>query len=288
MPFALCSLVAALAAEGGGATASAALFGGLGWALLGALAGGALVLRHDAGADRRRPPAPVRLALAATGAAARAFALCLAVMVVAGTALVTVQTERDAGGSAGERTVAATGLETASFALEHGVHAMALSGLASFTNQLRPLGGGVTLNGELGLFLPVPVDRPAAVLDGRGSYRSFAYADAAPVWGWLPLVVGGTLVVLALMLFGGFTAARAAHDPRPALGAAWGALVGPVWALLIVVLDPLTSSSYPRLSALGALDGANAFAVFLLLGTVVGACGGLLAASGEPESERAL
>ncbi len=91
---------------------------------------------------------------------------------------------------------------------------------------------------------------------------------------------------LLLALYAGFIAAGAAGATRPpSRSAAWGALVGPAWAILMVILDALATKSLEQevlgrsqvLNLFGSADGGSTFLSFLLIGAVLGALGGLLA-----------
>ncbi|MDQ3677582.1 MAG: hypothetical protein M3401_12400 [Actinomycetota bacterium] len=103
--------------------------------------------------------------------------------------------------------------------------------------------------------------------DGEG--RIFDYSGALPIYVFLPelLIVLGA--VLAAALYAGFATARRAAPPTQLIAAGWGALTGIVWALALVILRAL---------ALGqSTIGDSVFASTLLIGTVLGAIGGVLA-----------
>lgn len=57
---------------------------------------------------------------------------------------------------------------------------------------------------------------------------------------------------------------------RPELAAAWGALVGPVWAISLALLSAM------HVKIVGQPDGESLFGIYLLGGAILGAIGGLL------------
>ena len=74
-------------------------------------------------------------------------------------------------------------------------------------------------------------------------------------------------------LFGGFTVARERRATSPALAAAWGALVGPVWAITLALVNALLQDTL-----YGHAQGESVFGIVLVFGSLVGAAGGYLAA----------
>ena len=95
-----------------------------------------------------------------------------------------------------------------------------------------------------------------------------------PAYVFLPALVLliGLLVLAAL--YAGFAAARAVGAATPPLGAAWGAVTGPAWAIAMSILTSLAGGLFH-----GDADGGSVFGLFLLLGAVLGAGGGVLAVS---------
>lgn len=86
-----------------------------------------------------------------------------------------------------------------------------------------------------------------------------------------------TLIVLIgvpalLALYAGFAVVRQVGETQPDRAAAWGALVGPVWSLTMVLLTTLA-----RKDVVGNPSGDSVFIAFLLGGAALGALGGLLA-----------
>ena len=134
---------------------------------------------------------------------------------------------------------------------------------------------------------PAPTSESDEV-DADDGHRIFAYRDALPAYLFVPGVIVLIALPLLLALYAGFAAAGAAGAiGSPSRSAAWGALVGPVWAILMVILDVLATKSLEQealgrsqqLNLFGSADGGSTFLLFLLIGAVLGALGGLLAGS---------
>jgi hypothetical protein len=161
------------------------------------------------------------------------------------------------------RSTATALVEESLFAGENGVHLAALASGARFTPDAP---------GALGL--PFPVDQAGDVPGRDGGLRIFSYNDAMPAYVFLPaliLLIG--LLVLAT-LYAGFAAARAVGAATPPLGAAWGAVTGPAWAIAMSILTSLAGGLFH-----GDADGGSVFGLILVLGGVLGAGGGVLAVS---------
>ena len=109
------------------------------------------------------------------------------------------------------------------------MHTLELGSLAAFERRgLEP----VVLN------LPLPAEEPADVLSSGATYRLFDYRDGASA---IVFVLMGVLLVglpLCGALLAGFTVARDRAAATPVLAAAWGALVGPVWAIALALVKP--------------------------------------------------
>ena len=123
------------------------------------------------------------------------------------------------------------------------------------------------------LNLPLPAEEPGDVLAQRRDLpplrlprrrqRDRLPADARRCSSRCPL---------SAALFAGFTVARERAAASPALGAAWGALVGPVWAITLALLNALLQDTL-----FGHAQGESVFGIVLVLGALVGALGGYLA-----------
>ena len=126
--------------------------------------------------------------------------------------------------------------------------------------------------GALGL--PFPVDQAGDVPGRDGGFRVFSYTDAMPAYVFLPALVLLIGLLILAALYAGFAAARAVGAATPPLGAAWGAVTGPAWAIAMSILISLAGGLFH-----GDADGGSVFGLFLLLGAVLGAGGGVLAVS---------
>ena len=95
-----------------------------------------------------------------------------------------------------------------------------------------------------------------------------------PAYVFLPALVLLIGLLILAALYAGFAAARAVGAATPPLGAAWGAVTGPAWAIAMSILTSLAGGLFH-----GDADGGSVFGLFLLLGAVLGAGGGVLAVS---------
>jgi predicted membrane protein len=75
-----------------------------------------------------------------------------------------------------------------------------------------------------------------------------------------------------MALYAGASVARARAPASPGRGAAWGALVGPLWALAMALLSSLANDFL-----YGNPDLDSVFSTYLIAGAVLGALGGLVA-----------
>jgi predicted membrane protein len=95
----------------------------------------------------------------------------------------------------------------------------------------------------------------------------------------LVLLVG---LPLTAALFAGFTVARERDASSPALGAAWGALVGPVWAITLALVNALLQDTL-----YGHAQGESVFGIVLVFGALIGALGGYLASGASRTADGA-
>jgi len=299
LPFALLMLIVALIVgeteDANGfifePSLSGVFFLSLLWGSIGGGAGAALAC------DRERLrgllPDRVRAFLQLAWTPLRALLLSLAVTAALGTAAVLVQTIRDAGHiretDEGTRSVLLASIDSALYAVEHGVHFNELGAGVKFKAPALSAAGGV----------PLPVARFEELTGGQdefddldelleadtGTFNIFDYRKALPVWAFIPLL--GLIAIPALFaLYGGFSLARTAGARSLGLGAAWGALVGPVWSLAMIVINALINKVVLNTGLFGAADGDSVFTMYLLGGAVLGALGGLLAAQGAAAEAR--
>jgi hypothetical protein len=280
LPFAVLMVIVAVAAradiDGDIAVRAQAgsVFGlSLFWGLIGGATGAALAIRRHPAEDEERDPVPPVLRPFARVAAAilRPLGLALLVAIVAATIVVAIQTARDAGGIVGERETVGAVVEDSAFGIEHGVHALVLGSFAKFEPEMY----------KDASLMPIPATKVDRIVSADG-YRLFDYSEGVPALLFIP----GMLLLIALpliaMLYAGFAAARAAGATTALYGALWGAAVGPVWAVAMAILNALASKT-EDVPLFGRGSGGSVFGFVLLVGLVVGAAGGALAAQAEPE-----
>ncbi len=207
-------------------------------------------------------PAIVRQAGRIVYVAVRPLMLLLVVMTLVGTAVWTIETLLKSDLREGRSTTVAT-VDAALYGVEHGVHWAELSSLAEF----RALGDGISSDA-----VPVPVGNPGKIkYDKSGNYRLFGFSRAMPIYTFAPLLIfmlGGALL---LALSAGFAVAQSQQPATPRMAAAWGCLVGPIWAVTMVIVNGLVAKY-----AFGRAVGSSVFGTFLLGGLVMGAVGGLV------------
>ena len=100
-------------------------------------------------------------------------------------------------------------------------------------------------------------------------YRIFAYRGAYPSYVYVFLLIVLILVPVVFAAYAGFSSAIAAgaRNVRTAIGC--GALVGVIWALIMVALRAIEDSQL--------IVGSSLFAWVLLIAGAAGALGGFLA-----------
>jgi len=243
---------------------------GLLWALIGSLTGTLLAAPPTAPADQISPRA--RAAGSAILSALRPLGLVLLVTTAIGTAVWIVEVAADES-TRGTRSLPIALVDTTLFAVDHGVHTLELGSLANFERRgLEP----AVLN------LPLPAEDAGAVLENGPTYRLFDYRDGSSAIVFLLMLVLLVGLPLAGALFAGFTVARERAAASPALAAAWGALVGPVWAITLALVNALLQDTL-----YGHAQGESVFGIVLVFGALVGALGGYLAAGANRSSSAA-
>jgi len=272
LPFGL--LMLAFAVLGGSSDAAnvspsaASAFGlGLLWGVVGGALGAATALPLEGAADGGRVPAPVSRVLTASTATLRPLGALLIACAALGLVGWIVQVGADVDEVRSGRSTATALIEESLFVGEHGVHLAALASGARFTADA---------SGALGL--PFPVDQAGDVPGRDGGLRIFSYTDAMPAYVFLPALVLLFALLILAALYAGFAAARAVGAVTPVLGAAWGAITGPAWAIAMSILISLAGGLFH-----GDADGGSVFGLFLLLGALLGAAGGVLAVTDARE-----
>lgn len=263
IPFAVLMTFAAIAAGSDGPvqpSVGAAFALGLLWGLVGGVAGTVPALGATAtwGAGRAAP------LLDAAGRAMRPLLILLVLGAVLGSAGWLYATAAGTSNVRADRSETVAVVENGLYAVEHGTHLVQLGSLTSFEAP------GST--GALGL--PAPAASPREVSTGD-SFRVFAYKDAVPVYLFLPLLLLAIALTALSALYAGFSVARGRGLADPARAAAWGAVVGPLWAVSIALLNSLIDKP-----VFGQADSGSAFWSMLIVGAGIGALGGLLAARG--------
>ena len=236
---------------------------GLLWGVIGGVLGAATALPLGTAAEGRTVPPLVRRIVTATAATLRPLGALLIACAALGLVGWLVQVGADVDQVRAGRSTATALVEESLFVGEHGVHLAALASGARFTPDAP---------GALGL--PFPVDQAGDVPGRDGGLRIFSYTDAMPAYVFLPALVLLIGLLILAALYAGFAAARAVGAATPPLGAAWGAVTGPAWAIAMSILTGLAGGLFH-----GDADGGSVFGLFLLVGAVLGAGGGVLAVS---------
>ena len=222
--------------------------------------------RRPPSRPRRSPRAAVRSARAAL-TALKPLGLALLVTTVLGTALWIVNVATD-GDTRGSRSLPIALVDTALYAVDHGVHTFELGTLAAFERR--------ALQPEV-LALPLPAEDPQEIIGvSSETFRLFAYRDGTGAVVFLLMLVVLIGIPLTAALYAGFLVAREREATAPLLGAAWGALVGPVWAIVLALLNGLLQDTL-----FGHAQGESVFGIVLVFGALIGAAGGFLAARAD-------
>jgi hypothetical protein len=211
-----------------------------------------------------RVPARGRVAAGAALTALRPLGLALLVTTALGTAIWIVDVASD-GDTRGSRSLPIALVDTALYAVDHGVHTFELGTLAAFERRsLRPSA----------LSLPLPADQPDKIIGTTSEpLRLFGYRDGASAVVFLLMLVVLIGIPVTAALYAGFVVAREREPGSPLLGAAWGALVGPVWAIALAIVNALLQDTL-----FGHAQGESVFGIVLVFGALIGALGGFLAA----------
>jgi hypothetical protein len=234
-----------------------------GYALLWGLIGG------GAGTLLAAPPAgelPARGRTIATTAltALKPLGLALLITTAIGTAIWVVDVATDKS-SRGSRSLPIAVIDTALYAVDHGVHTFELGSLAAF--ERHPLQPEV-------LALPLPADQPDEIVGTTSeTFRLFAYRDGVSTVVFLLMLVVLIGIPVVAALCAGFLVAREREPGSALLGAAWGAVIGPVWAIALAIVNALLQDTL-----FGHAQGESVFGIVLVFGALIGALGGFLAA----------
>lgn len=238
------------------------------WGALGGALGMLYAVRKEGGEAPSLPPAGPARFLGAAWAALRPLLLALVAVGVLGTVVWVVQVARDDGyREFPPRSTAVAVGEQILYAGDHAVDILPLGAIAS-----ERLAGWPAVPIAQDQIFELPSE-PSA--DSASDYNLFDFNDTMPAYLFIPMLVVLIAIPALLALYAGFAVARRMGESRADRAAAWGALVGPVWALSMVLLAALA-----RKNVVGNPKGDSVFIAFLLGGAVLGALGGLLAAQG--------
>jgi hypothetical protein len=294
IPLAVLVLVAALAARIGSdgfsakASAGAAFWLTVLWGAIGGLAGAWWTLDGEArSAAADVVPPRARPGLRAAWATLRALAVALTLTTVIGTGIVIVQTLRDVRGLQHGRSAFAATIENALYAPEHGLHVLQLGSFVQFEATSRnSLGVPIPVEKIDELIGPIAApdttfDDPFALTIREPTLRLFDYGDAIPTALFVLMLLVFVAIPVLFALYAGFGAARAVAAATPVQAAPAGALTGPIWAVVLVILNAVANKTH-GIALWGLGDGASTFGFALLIGATLGAVGGLLAVQATP------
>ncbi|MGO9901631.1 MAG: hypothetical protein ACLP0J_18535 [Solirubrobacteraceae bacterium] len=304
IPFAivmlLCAVIAgtvtsSLGVEAGNAVKVSAVGSfllGLLWGAVGGGVGVAYAIRRERGkVDVGALPGWVPRAGRVLGAALRPLLVALTVCAVVGTVVWMAQSVRNAGDqrtvlsqNSAARSTATALFEDATFAVDNGVHLFELSSGVSFHQPGFFGPNGMPLPATkvaaiTGAFTPEAAAGAADLLEPPGTFRIFDYGNGLPALEFVVLLLTLAVPILSAA-YGGFALARSANARTAIAGAGWGALLGPIWCLAMVVVNGLVQKQIG-----GKASGNDVLAIYLLAGAALGAIGGLLAVSRHPEQQ---
>lgn len=258
VPFVLAVVIALVVASDLDPSAGGAIVLGVLWVGGGGALGTLYALRREGVDLAGLLPTPALPALRTLTAALVPLALVLALTTAVGLAFYYVQALRDDPAATGERSIPTTLVDSTLLSVDNGINYAALGAGARFD----------------GLGSPIPVDFSGSFEDFEDGFRLFDYSDAIAPYVFVPLLIlliGGAGLGA---LYSGFAVARRAGARGSGSAAAYGALTGPIWAIVVAI------ACAAHVKLLGHPDGDSVFLVFLLGGAALGALGGLLAAGG--------
>jgi len=260
LPFALLMLIASVSTGDVESSVGGAFLLGLVWGALGGVLGMFLAIRRDAPETLQGLlPAQLGVATRVLAAIGKPLVVLLVSAALIGTAAWWLGSLRDHESARGDRSLAVSLVENTLFAGEHGVNYAALGAGVQFEPAFD----------VFGFLSPVPLEDESEV---DGDFRLFDLGEEMQPYFFVPLLIVLIALPLLLALYAGFAAARVTGSRQPGIAAAWGALVGPVWAIGLALFAAL------HVDIVGSPSVSSLFGIYLLAGAVVGALGGLLAA----------
>lgn len=270
------------------------------WGCLGGVGGVALLLRRR-GVPLDLPlPGRSRDLLPLAVPPIRTFGIALLVFSLIGTGIWTVQSVRDAADARGDRSMAAAVFDSVAYTADLGVRNLGLGSNSTIQigNASPPYQPGFS-SGTSPAVGPVPIYRGGlteGATDGprdrlreliadaevndinQSEVKIFDYSEVLGV-AFLPFLIVFIGLTALLAVYSGFLVARVG-PPRPQGETILrGALVGPVWSILIVLVN-----AFSETVAFGQLSSESAFISLLIGGALLGALGGFLASSQKSEA----
>jgi hypothetical protein len=238
---------------------------------------GALVAPRDPDTDDPMWPESAREHAGLVAAILKPLGILLIAASLLGALVWSIQSIRDVADARGDRGVGTAIVDSFAFSGDLGVRNVGLGTLATF--KLTGLAENVSTP------LPVETDgEKVSDLAEHGKFNLFDYKNVMHTVTFIVLLVVLIGLPILLSLYSGFLVGRNRDGGDPRFRVAWGAAVGPVWALAIVVLNALSEDV-----AFGHLLGDSVFALVLLGGAVLGAAGAFIAGqssdTAEPEIE---
>lgn len=197
------------------------------------------------------------------------LAVAFVILSILGTLVWSVQSVRDAADARGERGVVTAVVDNVLYTGDLGVRNLGLGVMAEF--EISGFGSNAAT--------PIPISgegEPGSKLDSLtddGKFRLTNYADVFSALVFVPLGVILIVIPALMALYAGFLVGRRRRNEEPVRAAMWAASVGPVWAIVGVVINALSEDL-----AFGGLSGDSFFVMLLIGGAVVGAVGGFTGA----------
>jgi hypothetical protein len=259
VPFMLAVVIALVVASDLDPSAGGAILLGLLWVGLGGALGTLYALRREGVELSGLLPAKALPALRTGASALPPLLIVLALTTAVGLVISYVQTLRDEPYATADRSIPTALVDNTLLSVDNGVNYAALGAGAKFDDAWGS---------------PIPVDLSESFEDFDGGFRLFDYSGPIAAWIFVPLLILLIAAVALGALYAGFTVARRAGARGPGPAAAYGALTGPIWAILAVI------ACAAHVKLLGHPDGDSVFVTFLLGGAALGALGGLLSAGG--------
>ncbi len=198
----------------------------------------------------------------------RPLLLALVIVGLLGTAVWVVQMVREDGyREFPPRSTGVAVVEQVAYAGDHGI-------------DILPLGAGASQRFQGWPAVPIDTDQfsdlpSAPSADSPSGYNLFDFNDTMPAYLFVSMLIVLIGIPALLALYAGFALVRRLAEHRRDRAVAWGAVVGPVWAMAMVLLATLA-----RKDVVGNPTGDSVFIAFLLGGAVLGALGALLACQG--------